>query len=259
VSNKTRPRRGPAATRSAAPGAVDPGTALNRLLSGLWASIAAGEPLQAEIQTAVCMAVPRMGRLDPARIEDFSARVLVNHAIERWGPEGTALLRLLMALGSPRVKRAAGAALAEITGVGIYPPDWVNQVGKAVPVRAVRRYAESGEAEVIAVTFRYGEAEHGIGVQIDRTGVPIATMVIVTYDPAALIEGLGREGVPDERCEPIGLAEARHRLEDPLARCGQDPDQELTPETMAGLPIARSRVRRLPAGPPVAEQSSADR
>jgi hypothetical protein len=152
-----------------------------------------------------------------------------------------------MALGSPRVKRAAGAALAEMTRVGIYPPDWVNQVGKAVPVRAVRRYTESGEAEAIAVTFRYGEAEHGIGVQVDRTGVPVATMVIVTYDPAVLIEGLCRDSVPAERSEPIGLAEARRRLEDPLARCDQDLDRELSLDTLVGLPIARSRVRRLPA------------
>jgi hypothetical protein len=134
-----------------------------------------------------------------------------------------------------------------MTNVGIYPPDWVNQVGKAVPVGAVRRYDVSGEAEVIAVTFRYGEAEHGIGVHVDLRGLPVATSIVVTYNPAKLVEALHREGVPDERSEPIGLAEARRRLEDPLARCDQDLDRELSLDTLVGLPIARSRVRRLPA------------
>jgi hypothetical protein len=243
MSNKTRARRGVTATKSPA---VDPDMALDRLLSVVWAAISAGEPLQAELQTAVCMAVPRMGRVEAGTVDDFSARVLVNAAIDRWGPEGTALLRLLMALGSPRVKRAAGAALAEMTRVGIYPPEWVNSIGKAVPVGAMRRYHASGDGEAIAVTFRYGEGEHGIGVQVDLRDVPVATQVVVTYHPARLMETLSREDSPDEHSEPIGLAEARRRLEDPLARCGQDPDRELSLETLAGLPIARSRIRRLP-------------
>src|SRR5437660_979936 len=136
MSKKTRARRGAPARK---PAPADYATAYDSMLSGLWAGIAAGDPLRAELEVAMCMALPRVGQLDPDKAEDFSAKVLVNEAIDRWGPEGTALLRLLMSLGSPRVKRAAGAALAEMTGAGIYPPDWVNQVGKAVPVQARRR------------------------------------------------------------------------------------------------------------------------
>ena len=48
----------------------------------------------------------------------------------------------------------------------------VNQVGKAVPVQARRRYDVFGDDEAVAVTFRYGEAEHGVVVQVDLTLVP---------------------------------------------------------------------------------------
>jgi hypothetical protein len=229
---------------------VDAGAGLERMLSRMWEAIAAGDPMRAEIEVAICMAVPRVGRLDPVKVTDFSAKVLVNEAIERWGADGTAMLRLLMALGSPPVKRSAGAALAEMTRIGIYPPEWVDQVGKAVPVRAMRRYDVFGDEEVIEVTFRYGEAEHGIAVQVELTGIPVATDIVVTLEPARLTEVLGRPGVPFESSEPIGLAQARRRLEGALARADLAPGRELSVETLAGLPIARSRVRRLPAGEP---------
>jgi hypothetical protein len=258
VSKKTRPKR--AAPARKAPAAVQ-GTLLDRMMGAMWAAIAAGDPLRAEIEVATCMAVPRVGQMDPEQVEDFSARILVNDAIERWGAEGTALLRLLMALGSSRVRRAAGAALEEMTRVGIYPPDWVNQVGKAVPGQAMRRYDVFGDDEAVAVTFRYGEVEHGIVVQVDLTGVGVATLGAVSSDPVRLMEAMSREDDPFDRTEPIGLAEARRRLEGPLARCDEEPTSEaLSVQTLACLPIARARMRRLPAdAPDVPKVTTADR
>ncbi len=46
------------------------------------------------------------------------------------------------------------------------------------------------------------------------------------------------------------MSEARRRIEVPLARAGQDPDIELEAATVFSLPLARSRVRRLPAPEP---------
>ena len=114
-------------------------------MSSLWAGIASGDPLQAELETATCMAIPRVaGQLDPDESEKFISTVLVDGAVRRRTPDGAALLRLLMALGTQDTKRAASKALAELTGAGIYPPDWVTGIGKVTagpglaPLRRVR-------------------------------------------------------------------------------------------------------------------------
>jgi hypothetical protein len=217
------------------------------MLSSLWKATAAGDPLRAELEAATCMILPRVGQLDAEKSQAFISKVLVDEAIRKPSAEGAAMLRLLMTLGSPATKRAASQALGRLVDAGIYPPDWVTEVGKAVPGQAWRRYDVFGDDEAIAVTFSYGEAEHGIMVQVDRTGIPIATAVGVAVDAANLIEAIGRDDDPLDRVEQIGLAEARRRLEAPLTRCDENPDPGLSLDTIASLPIARSRVRRLPA------------
>ncbi|HYB48883.1 MAG TPA: hypothetical protein VED20_16275 [Streptosporangiaceae bacterium] len=250
MSKKTRPRRRSALSNSASTSASDrddSGTLIERMLSSLWTAIAAGDPLRAELEAATCLSLPHVGRLDPDNAQAFISKVLVDEAVRRPSPEGAAMLRLLMTLGSPATKRAASQALAQLTEADIYPPDWVTEAGKPVPGRAWRRYDVFGDDEAIAVTFRYGEAEHGIVAHVDLTGIPIATAIGVAANVASLIEAIGREDDPCDRAEQIGLAEARRRLEAPLARCDQEPDPDMSPETIAYLPIARSRVRRLPA------------
>jgi len=173
--------------------------------------------------------------------------VLVEEAIRQPSAEGAAVLRLLMSLGSPATKRSASRGLARLTEAGTYPPDWVTGVGKAVPDRAWRRYDVFGDDEAIAVTFRYGEAEHGIVGQIDLTGIPVAVAVGVAANAASLVEAMHREDDPFDRTEEISLAEARRRLEAPLARGDEEAGQAASVDTVAYLPVARSRVRRLPA------------
>jgi hypothetical protein len=46
----------------------------------------------------------------------------------------------------------------------------VTEIGKVTPGQAWRRYDVFGDDEAIAVTFSYGEAEHGIVVQVDLAG-----------------------------------------------------------------------------------------
>src|SRR5271165_443590 len=219
VSKKTRPSRRPTPDE-------DPGTLVERMMGSLWQAVASGDLLRAELEAATCMALPRVGQ--PSE-------------------EGAAVLRLLMSLGSPATKRSASQALGRLTDGGTYPPEWVTGAGKAVPVTAWRRYDVFGDDEAIAVTFRYGEAEHGIVGQIDRTGVPIAIAVGVAVDAASLIEAVNHEDDPFDRTEQISLAEARLALEAPLARCDEEADPGLSADTLAYLPVARSRARRLPA------------
>ena len=276
MSKKTKPRRGNPASKapaSKAPASKAPAgraradtppagqapsaterteadAIVERVMASLWAGIAAGDPLRAELETATCMAIPRVvGKLAPDETEKFISTVLVDGAVRRQTPDGAALLRLLMTLGTQETKRAASRALAELTGAGIYPPDWVTGVGKVTPGQAWRRYDVFGDDEAIAVTFGYGEAEHGIVVQVDLTGIPIATAAGVSANAARMIEAIsGGSEEEFERSEQISLTEARYRLLGPLDRTDYDPNPDLTADTLAYLPIARTRVRRLPAG-----------
>ena len=217
------------------------------MLASLWAGIAAGDPLRAELETATCMAIPRVaGQLDPDEAEKFISTVLVDGAVRRRTPDGAALLRLLMTLGTQDTKRAASQALAKLTGAGIYPPDWVTGIGKVTPGQAWRRYDVFGDDEAIAVTFGYGEAEHGIVVQVDLAGIPVASAIGVSSNAARLIEAISADSEEFDRSEQIGLPEARRRLLGPLDRADREPTPDLSADSLAYLPIARSRVRRLP-------------
>jgi hypothetical protein len=257
VSKKTKSRRGHPASQAAASqassgsGRTARGEAdaiVERVMSSLWAGITTGDPLRAELETATCMAIPRVtGQWDPDETEKFISTVLVDGAVRRRTPEGAALLRLLMALGTQDTKRAASRALADLTGAGIYPPDWVTGIGKVTPGQAWRRYDVFGDDEAIAVTFGYGEAEHGIVVQVDLTGIPIATAIGVSSNAPRLIEAISGDNDEFDRSEQISLAEARRRVIGPLDRTDYDPNPDLTADTLAYLPIARTRVRRLPA------------
>jgi hypothetical protein len=260
VSKKTKRR----------PSGEAPGTLIERMMGSLWRAVAAGDLLHAELEAATCMALPRVGQMTPEDVQAFISKVLVDEAVRESSPDGAAMLRLVMSLGSPATKRAASRGLGELTEADIYPPDWVTEVGRAVPVQAWRRYDVFGDVEAIAVTFRYGEpaaaggqinAEHGVVGQVDLTGIPVVIGIGVTADGAGLIEAMSQDDDPFERMEQIGLAEARRGLETPLARCDEQGDPGLTVQTLAYLPVARSRVRRLPAegASPVPVFTAADR
>jgi hypothetical protein len=239
---------------------------VRRVLGDLWKAVAAGEPLQAEIEASTCMEIPRvLGVRDAAEEEQFRATVLVEGAVRRGGPEGAALLRLLMAMGTQATRRAASRALAQLTSEGIYPPEWVTEIGKAAPGRAWRRWDVFGDDEAVAVMFTYGEAEHGILVQVDLAGIPVATAVGLSSNADRLIEaisgGSGREGEEFERSETISLADARVHIAGPIDRMDRDPGAGLANSSLAFLPLVRSRVRRLPAegATAVTEFTAADR
>jgi hypothetical protein len=272
MSKKTRPRRGAPTSQpvsgQAGPEESEADAIVRRVLGDLWQAVAAGEPLQAEIEASTCMEIPRvLGVRDVAEEEQFRATVLVDGARRRRNPDGAALLRLLMAMGTATTKRAASRALAELTGEGVYPPEWVTGIGKAAPGRAWRRYDVFGDDEAIAVTFTYGEAEHGILVQVDLAGIPVAIAAGVSSNVGRLIEaisgGTGEEGGTGEfdRSETISLADARQRIAGPLDRMDREPGRDLSNSTLAFLPLVRSRVRRLPAegATPVPVFTAADR
>lgn len=236
-------------------------SALDAALARLWKSIAAGDVFDAEMQASELLALP-----DLSDDSDATHSMIANGLIARATrvldpPEQAAFLRLLMALGTKAVKRLASDELADLTDDGVYPPEWVTGIGKAAPGQAYRARDAFGEQEVIAVTFSYGDAEHMIAVALDLSELPTVIMAGLSKDPGKFIKGLQDRELFDGDLEPITLAEARLRVEAPLARYGSDPDYELNAASVFALPLVRSRMRRLPAPEPgtSATYTAADR
>lgn len=214
----------------------------------LWAAITAGDVLHAEIQTSVLVALTYQFGGSDERAE-MVIRAFIDDALEQDGPVAAAFLRLLMSLGTRSVKRIAGDALASLIDHDVYPPQWVNSIGKPAPGQAWRIYDVFGDHEVIAVTFSYpDEAEHVLIVGMELIGPPTVSMAVVSPDGAGLLKMVREELQPWDRIEEISLTQARGRVEEPLARATDDPVIELGLETALQLPTARCRVRRLPSG-----------
>ncbi|MDQ2811428.1 MAG: hypothetical protein M3Z75_05975 [Actinomycetota bacterium] len=274
MSKKTRSRRGAPISKASAnkslasnlsspsaPGRGEADQFVQQVLSSLWAGVESGDPLRAELETSTCMGLPYvLGQRGRGEIDSFISTVLIDGAVRREDPDGAAMLRVLMSLGTAGVKKGASDGLAQLTDHGVYPPEWVTGLGKVTPGQAWRRYDVFGDDEAIAATFGYGEAEHGVVVQVDLTGIPVATAVGVATDAASLVEAMTHDEDDFDRSEQISLAEARRRMEGPLFRCEREPDPALSTETIAYLPLARTRIRRLPAdGQAAPEVTAADR
>jgi len=208
------------------------------MLSGLWAALADGDVLRAEIETARCCSIPHQLGID----QDKSDTIFIGMAKQGGRPEDAALLRLIMLMGSPAIKRQARAALGELTARGVYPASWVTEAGKAEPVRAIRVYDRFGDYELILVTFRYSAGEHTLVARIDLTDRPAVLGLLLFDDGEPELPGVG----PFEATEEISLTGARTHLESAL----NDADSTastIDPELVALMPIAKSRLRRLPA------------
>jgi len=222
---------------------------VDRALAEVWASITAGDILHAELQTSAFVALPFQ-----AHDLDAEPEILVDALIDaamrqQYGPVSAAFMRLLMTLGPRIVKRAAGEALAELTDDGVYPPEWVTSIGKPVPGQAWRAYDVFGDRESIVVTFSYpGEAEHALLVGVDLAELPSVSVAGVSTDAAGLLKTMRDAIEPFERFDEIPLADARGRIDGPLAHAGEDHGIELDITSVMQVPIARSRVRRLPSG-----------
>jgi hypothetical protein len=210
---------------------------LSEMLHGMWEALAAGDVLRAEVETARCCFIPH--RLGVS--QDEADAIFIGMAKQGGRPEDAALLRLIMLMGSPAVKDQARVALGELTGKGIYPASWVAEAGKAEPVQAWRSYDVYGDWEDILVTFRYASGEHTLVARIGLTNLPqVSRLTLIDGKPS-----LDKEG-PFDEVEEISLADVRTRLEPALAAA--ESSEWLSADTGALIPVAKSRLRRLPAG-----------
>ncbi|MGH3252285.1 MAG: hypothetical protein ACRDOI_39580 [Trebonia sp.] len=238
------------AGKSGARRGSDGAEALERTLEELWTSISSGDVLSAEMQASSLIALPLLTGGTDADYNLLAAALISAAETRRREPQGAAFLRLVLALGPRAVKRQASEALAAFTDDGVYPPEWVGDIGKPTPGQAYRGRDKFGDNEVILVSFSYGDAEHALFVSLDLAELPTVFSVSLTTDVPRLLKFFEDDDEVIERLEPIALAEARRRIEVPLARAGLDPDLEIETSTTLALPLARSRVRRLPAPEP---------
>jgi hypothetical protein len=208
--------------------------------------LAAANPLEAEILAATALALPHREGLDPSVAELFIS-ALVDAAGEAPSPAAAAVLRAVAAVAPPHPRRRAVAALGKVTGAGHYPPEWAAEIGRVTPGEAWRRYDVYEDTETIAVSYAYAEAEHAVLVQVDRCREQTVLEAMIVGDLAALRSILDDEKDPLVRVEPIGLADARARLAAALARDAAAEYAELTETSLVSLPIARTRLRRLPS------------
>jgi hypothetical protein len=255
VGKKSRhsAKKAGAAARS---GAVSPGTGgragddLESALATLWKAVAAGNVLDAEFETAGIVGLPELTANSAEDAERIADTLVSATSLHSPRSEAAAFLRLLMSLGPRPVKRAASRGLAECTEDGLYPPSWVTEIGRPTPGRAWRQHDVFGENEVIAVTFSYSGTEHALLVAIDLTELPTVSMIGMGDDADGMLKTLQEHAQPHQRFAEITLAEAKRRIEGPLVQTGEDLDYDLDESTLLFLPVARSRVRRLPSDAP---------
>jgi hypothetical protein len=254
MSAKSRGRRNPASQAGRTP---DP----RELVADFGTHFAAADnALDAELLAATLLAMPHRYGGGRQTAELFIS-LLIEAAGDDPGPEAAALLRGLAAVAPPHLRRRAVAALGEVTGAGHYPPEWAAQIGRATPGEAWCRHDVYGDTETIAVSYSYGDAEHAVLVQIDRCREPTVLDALVASEVTELRSMLDDDDEPLVRAESIDLAQARSRLAGVLARDDIADHVDLNDRTLIALPIARTRLRRLPAGdpPPPPTYDAADR
>ena len=206
--------------------------------------------LDAEVQASELLALPGFSDDNDESHATVATGLIGRAARALAPPEQAAFLRLLVALGTKAVKRQASGDLADLADDEVYPPEWVTRIGKAVPGRAYRARDAFGDQELIAVTFSYDDAEHAIMVALDLAELPAVIMAGLSKNPDTFLKGIQDDPVFGGHVEPIALAEARQRVEDPLAGYRPDTDFDLDTTSMFALPLIRSRLRRLPAPEP---------
>jgi hypothetical protein len=163
-------------------------------------------------------------------------------------PEALALLRILAAIGSPALKRAAEAAAERLTAQGVPDPDWAAAIGSPALGRCWHYSDIGGRQESVTVSFGYGASEHALSVLIDHVNGGRIKDAWVD-DAKGLLDKtwLAAENDPLIVFEPIGPADAGQRLAKAVAagECPSKPDE--ADDLTAHRALLHARVRYLAA------------
>jgi hypothetical protein len=163
-------------------------------------------------------------------------------------PEALGLLRILGAIGSPRLQAAATEAAERVTAGGVPDPEWAAAIGLPAVGRCWHYSDIGGRQESVTVSFGYGEAEHALSVLIDHgRGGKIKDAWV--DDAKGLLDKtwMAAENDPLIVFEPIEAADAGVRLARAVAagECPAKPDE--ADDLSAHRAILQARVRYLAA------------
>jgi hypothetical protein len=150
-------------------------------------------------------------------------------AAERAGtPEALATLRVLGAVGSPRLRGTASAAAGRLAALGVGEPAWADSIGAPSPGQCWSYGDARGQQEAVTMSFWYADSGHVVSVLLDRDqgggiknvwvggsgGVLERTRDMSLHDPKMVFE-------------MITQADARGRMDRAIAagECPQQPDE----------------------------------
>jgi hypothetical protein len=170
-------------------------------------------------------------------------------AAERDGsPEALALLRILAAIGSPKLQAAATDAARRVAGHGVSDPDWAAVIGSPVVGRCWHYSDVGGRQESLTVSFGYGQAEHALSVLIDHgRGGKIKDAWVDDADGLLDKTWLAADNDPLIVFEQIEPADASERLARAVA-AGEGPTKpDETDDLTAHRALLHARSRYLAA------------
>jgi hypothetical protein len=169
------------------------------------------------------------------------ADALVAAAERSASPEALATLRVLGAVGSPRIAAAASAAAARLAGPGISEPAWAGSIGAPTPGECWRYGDSGGEQEAVTAAFWYGERGHVLSVLLDLAeGGGIQNVWVGDLgDVLERTREMARAREPMMIFEMITEADARGRMDRAIA-AGECPRQ---PEEIGNVASRRALLR----------------
>lgn len=176
------------------------------------------------------------------------AASLVPAAEKEATPEALALLRVLGAIGSEKLKTVATEAAERVVATGVPDPDWAAVLGSPT-IGSCWHYSDiGGRQESVTASFGYGSSEHALSVLIDHgKGGKIKDAWVDDAEGLLDKTWLAAENDPLIVFEPIEPAEAAKRLVKAIAagECPSKPDE--VEDLSAHRAFLRARVSYLAA------------
>ncbi|MGH3278791.1 MAG: hypothetical protein ACRDNW_06600 [Trebonia sp.] len=114
---------------------------------------------------------PAGGEVGDVEVWDVMAELaasLVPAAEKDATPEALALLRVLGAIGSEKLKTTATEAAERVVAKGVPDPDWAAGLGLPTIGRCWHYSDIGGRQESVTASFGYGSSEHALSVLIDH-------------------------------------------------------------------------------------------
>ena len=174
------------------------------------------------------------------------AASLVPAAEKEATPEALALLRVLGAIGSEKLKTVATEAAERVVATGVPDPDWAAALGSPT-IGSCWHYSDiGGRQESVTASFGYGSSEHALSVLIDHgKGGKIKDAWVDNAEGLLDKTWLAAETDPLIVFEEIAAKDAGGRLAKAIAagECPAKPDE--TDDLTAHRALLHARVRYL--------------